>query len=149
MPLSRRYSPEWSPGDAATIGMDFSSILPPGIGIEEAALESDGPTPRLEIWYNFAAPQPAVADWQVDPTLAAQQGWWWQLGNDAQSAQWLQTVSASTFVLALGTAVVGRAVYAFVRGGNPGVDYQFRWTITDTLGNRFTRTGLLLVGLTS
>lgn len=108
MPLSRRYSPEWSPGDTATIGMDFSYVLPPGVGIAS--------NPSLSIWSNFAQPVDATAtDWNV-----------------------LQS-----------PLVVGRAVYAIVHGGQPGIDYQFRWNITDTLGNVWTRTGLLLVGLTS
>lgn len=33
MPLSRRYSPEWAEGDSGSIGMDFSAIIPPGVGI--------------------------------------------------------------------------------------------------------------------
>lgn len=33
MPLSRRYTPEWAPGERSIIGMDFSSVIPPGVGI--------------------------------------------------------------------------------------------------------------------
>jgi hypothetical protein len=38
MPLSRRYSPEWAPGEIASIGIDMSNIIPPGVGIVSAAL---------------------------------------------------------------------------------------------------------------
>lgn len=38
MPLSRRYMPEHSPGDTVTIGMDFSFVLPPGVGIMSGSL---------------------------------------------------------------------------------------------------------------
>ena len=51
--------------------------------------------------------------------------------------------------IALGTAVRGRAVYSIVSGGASGIDYQFRWFVTDTLGNRWTRTANMLVGVTS
>ena len=33
MPLSRRYSPELAPNEGSLFGMDFSAILPPGVGI--------------------------------------------------------------------------------------------------------------------
>lgn len=59
MPLSRRYSPEWSPGETGTIGFDFSPIIPPGVGIGEA---------ELLIYYNIQPPdQFANADWQGEP----------------------------------------------------------------------------------
>jgi hypothetical protein len=38
MPLSRRYSPEWAPGEIASIGIDMSNIIPPGVGILGAQL---------------------------------------------------------------------------------------------------------------
>ena len=38
MPLSRRYSPEWAPGEASSIGMDMSAIIPPGTGITSVSL---------------------------------------------------------------------------------------------------------------
>jgi hypothetical protein len=88
--------------------------------------------------------------------------WYWVLdenpltGGGVEWAQWpvgapppVSTPEQPIGVLNLGTKVVGRRVYSIVSGGDPGVDYQFRWFITDTFGNRWTRTGLLLVGLTS
>jgi hypothetical protein len=33
MPLSRRYYPEHAPGEKAVYGMDFSYVIPPGVGI--------------------------------------------------------------------------------------------------------------------
>lgn len=43
----------------------------------------------------------------------------------------------------------GRAVYAMLSGGVPGVDYQLRWTVVDNQGNSFTRTFLVLCSETS
>ena len=39
MPLSRRYSPEVAPGEVAVFGMDFSTIIPPGVGIQAATID--------------------------------------------------------------------------------------------------------------
>jgi len=36
MPLSRRYTPEFAPGETSVIGMDFSYVIPPGVGIQNA-----------------------------------------------------------------------------------------------------------------
>ena len=33
MALSRRYHPEFAPGETSVIGMDFSTVIPPGVGI--------------------------------------------------------------------------------------------------------------------
>ena len=38
MSLSRRYSPEWASGDAAMVGMDWSALIPPGVGISAGSL---------------------------------------------------------------------------------------------------------------
>lgn len=50
MPLSRRYSPEHPPGEAVIYGMDFSFIIPPGVGIASGA---------VTVWQNLVPP---VAD---------------------------------------------------------------------------------------
>lgn len=49
MPLSRRYTPEHAPGDAYTYGMDFSYLIPPGVGIKAAS---------LAVYLNTVAPVP-------------------------------------------------------------------------------------------
>lgn len=56
MPLSRRYTPEFPPGETSVIGYDFSYILPPGVGITSGA---------LEIFTNTASPQPADTDFTI------------------------------------------------------------------------------------
>ena len=56
MPLSRRYSPEHPPGESCSFGLDFSSILPVGVGLESGA---------LAILTNTAAPADASDDWQI------------------------------------------------------------------------------------
>jgi hypothetical protein len=38
MPISRRYTPETTPGEICTIGMDFSYVIPPGVGIASGTL---------------------------------------------------------------------------------------------------------------
>jgi hypothetical protein len=57
MPLSRRYSPEKPPGESATFGMDYSFLIPPGVGIAAGS---------LTIETNVVNPQPA-ADWIIGP----------------------------------------------------------------------------------
>lgn len=62
MPLSRRYSPEWAPGERAMIGMDFAAIIPPGVGVSSGS---------LFIETNSAQPQNAMADWKANFDPAA------------------------------------------------------------------------------
>lgn len=45
--------------------------------------------------------------------------------------------------------IAGSAVYARLTGGVDGTDYQLRWTITDSDGNIFPRTALVLCAVTS
>jgi hypothetical protein len=85
--------------------MDFSFVIPPGVGIASGT---------LAIFTNTVAPVDASADW---------------------------TQSEVT--------VHGRAIYAILGGGKPGVDYQLRWAATDTEGSIWPRTGLVLCALTS
>jgi hypothetical protein len=54
MPLSRRYTPEKPPNETCAFGMDFSFVIPPGVGIETGA---------LTIWTNTVEPADASADW--------------------------------------------------------------------------------------
>jgi hypothetical protein len=94
--------------------------------------------------------------------LAIGPNWFWVLNETTNQAEWASFPpgttpdTAGTNIggvgigwYALGTMVTGRTVYSIISGGDPGQDYQFRWFITDTANNRWTRTGLLLVGLTS
>lgn len=60
MPLSRRYTPEFAPGESCNIGLDFSYIIPLGVGIASGA---------LEIFTNSASPQPADADFTIGPVM--------------------------------------------------------------------------------
>lgn len=39
MALSRRYRPEWPPGETAYVGIDFSPILPPGVILTAGELQ--------------------------------------------------------------------------------------------------------------
>lgn len=38
MPLSRRYRPEHPPGESCSFGLDYSFIIPVGVGIEQGTL---------------------------------------------------------------------------------------------------------------
>lgn len=40
--------------------------------------------------------------------------------------------------------IFGRRVYCQCSGGVEGTDYQLRWTVTDSLGNTWPRTTLVL-----
>ena len=105
MPLSRRYSPEWAPGEQATIGLDFSSIIPPGVGIASGTLTID---------FNVVPPASSGSDF----TIGAIQ-------------------------------IFGRVLYVLLAGGVVGRDYLLNWVATDTDGNIWPRTALLLCAPTS
>lgn len=104
MPLSRRYSPEWAPGESSVIGLDYSFLIPPGDGITGGT---------LSVWTNKASPQPSN-DFVVGPV-----------------------------------GVLGRTIYANLSGGVEGTDYQLRWAASDTRGQYWPRTTLLLCAQTS
>ena len=105
MPLSRRYTPEHPPGESCLFGMDYSFVLPPGIGISSGT---------LEIWKNTNPAVAAPSDFTVE-----------------------------------GVQNRGRALYCRVSGGVEGTDYQLRWSATDTEGNVWPRTALVLCAQTS
>ena len=105
MPLTRRYTPEHPPGESCLFGLDYSFVIPPGVGISEGS---------LSIFTNVVPPVAADADW---------------------------TKGAVT--------IRGRAVYAQLSGGVEGKDYQLRWSCTDTAGNVWPRTTLVLCAQTS
>ena len=60
MPISRRYTPAWAPGEAAVIGMDFSYVIPPGVGIASGS---------LHFFNNLATPVPADTDWNINAVV--------------------------------------------------------------------------------
>lgn len=105
MPIARRYQPEHPAGESCSFGLDYSFIIPVGVGLVSGT---------LAIFTNTAVPTPADGDW---------------------------TKGAVT--------VRGRALYAMLAGGVSGVDYRLLWTATDTAGNVWPRTTLVLVGDTS
>jgi hypothetical protein len=105
MPLSRRYTPEKPSAEVCNFGMDYSFVIPPGVGISEGT---------LEIFTNTIEPADASADWVI---------------GEVQ--------------------IQDRTLYATLGGGVDGQDYQLRWTATDTLGNVWPRTGLILIAETS
>lgn len=54
MPLSRRYTPEHPPGEQCNYGLDYSFVIPPGVGIQSGS---------LLIFTNTANPAAADSDW--------------------------------------------------------------------------------------
>lgn len=51
MPLSRRYTPEIVPGEACNIGLDYSFVIPPGVGISSGT---------VSLFTNTVAPAPST-----------------------------------------------------------------------------------------
>jgi hypothetical protein len=105
MPLSRRYTPEHPPGEQCNFGMDFSFVIPPGVGISSGG---------VHLYTNTVPPVAADTDWVIGAV-----------------------------------SVRGRAVYASLTGGVEGKDYQVRWSATDSDGNIWPRTALVLCAQTS
>lgn len=58
MPISRRYSPEHPPGETCSFGLDYSFVVPVGVGVESGT---------LAIFKNDAVQTPAGSDWQIGP----------------------------------------------------------------------------------
>ena len=58
MPLSRRYMPEKPPEEVSLFGMDFSFVLPPGVGIQNG---------ELTIFSNTQPPVAADTDFSKGP----------------------------------------------------------------------------------
>jgi hypothetical protein len=56
MSINRRYTPNFAPGEACLLGMDFSYVIPPGVGIASGT---------LHFFNNLAVPIPADADFVV------------------------------------------------------------------------------------
>lgn len=105
MPITRRYQPPHPPGESCSFGMDFSFIVPVGVGLT---------TGSLSIFKNSPGIPAADSDWIKGPVT-----------------------------------VRGRAIYANLSGGVDGSDYQLRWSATDTQGNVWPRTALVLCTQTS
>jgi hypothetical protein len=60
MPVTRRYYPEHPPGESCLFGLDFSAIIPVGVGVKSGT---------LSIATNVGNSQPADGDWEIGPVL--------------------------------------------------------------------------------
>ena len=58
MPITRRYTPAWAPGEVSLIGMDFSYVIPPGIGIANGT---------VHFFNNLAVPIASDTDFTIGP----------------------------------------------------------------------------------
>lgn len=87
MALSRRYHPEWPPGESSQIGIDMSGVLPPGTRLEAAS---------LELFVNRNPVEPTT-DWALDdPTWSGRQAWCRITGGASgvdYQCQWILTDS--------------------------------------------------------
>src|SRR5215831_16230134 len=102
--ITGRYLPSHPPGEACLFGLDFSDVIPLGVGITSGT---------LAIFTNVVPPA-STTDWTIGPVT-----------------------------------VLGRALYASLGGGVDGTDYMLRWTATDTQGDVWPRTALVLCAQTS
>lgn len=127
MPLSRRFSPEKPPREASLFGMDFSAVLPPGVGLESGF---------VEIYRNLSPPIEAMADFLVTTGNQVAQDNIWDTNNPYRR------------LVAIGI-VRDRALYIGLQGGVDGTDYQLRFTVNDSTGNTWSRTALILCAQTS
>ena len=105
--LDNRYLPSKPPNEISIFGLDFSDVIPLGVGIASGV---------LDIFLNVA----------IDPLPPAD--------TDFNKGA---------------VQVTGRALRATLGVGKPETDYILRWTATDTQGNVWPRSALLLVGITS
>lgn len=99
MAIGNRYQPPHPAGESCMFALDYSFILPLGVGIAAA---------DLEIVIN-TDPVQSQSDWNQGPVQ-----------------------------------ILDRRVYSQCSGGVEGTDYQLRWTVTDTQGNTWPRTTLVL-----
>lgn len=60
MPISRRYTPAFAPGEVSTIGLDYSYVIPPGVGIASGT---------VHFFQNLAVPPNADADFIVGAVI--------------------------------------------------------------------------------
>lgn len=60
MPLSRRYTPEHPPGEACYFGLDYSFLIPPGVGIQNGS---------VELWTNTPSNVQVSSDWVIGPII--------------------------------------------------------------------------------
>ena len=58
MPLARRYSPERPPAEVCLMGMDYSRVIPPGVGIASASVAA---------WTNTPGDVQATSDLTLGP----------------------------------------------------------------------------------
>ena len=56
MPLSRRYTPEHPPGELCRFGLDYSFLIPFGVGLVN---------PGLQIWTNTPGDVQPSSDWDI------------------------------------------------------------------------------------
>ena len=104
MAISQRYRPSHPAGQSAVYAVDFSNMLPPGVGVT---------MPAIQFFTNT-----------VPPGIA-------------------------TGITSSGGGFRGRLAWINITGGTAGQDYLVQWTVSDTTGNQWIITALLLCAATS
>lgn len=104
MAISQRYRPSHPAGQSCIYAVDFSNMLPPGVGVSMPSVQ-----------FNTNTVPPGIA----------------------------------TGITSSGGGFRGRMVWINIAGGVSGTDYLVTWTVTDTTGNVWIITALLLCAATS
>lgn len=104
MALARRYQPSHPAGQSCLYAVDFSAILPPGVGLT---------APGVVLQTNTNPP------------------------------------GIASGITATGGGFVGRVIWITISGGIAGTDYLITWTVSDTVGNTWIISALLLCAPTS
>lgn len=88
--MSGRYQPSHPPGEICLFGMDFSFILPVGVGIRFA---------ELNIFNNTFLSPDVSADWMIDPVTISGRRVWTRLagGVEGQDYRLAWLVSDSNY----------------------------------------------------
>lgn len=94
MPLSNRYRPEHPTGENCSFGLDFSAIIPPGVGIS---------TGSLAVMTNTATPADASSEWTIGPVGVQGRAVWAMLsggvaGSDYQLVWTVNDTAGNTWV---------------------------------------------------
>jgi hypothetical protein len=83
--LSRRYRPEKPPSESSSFGLDYSFVIPVGVGIKSGT---------LAIYTNTASPAPADADFDIGPVYVRGRAIWANLRGGVSGTDYLLEWSA-------------------------------------------------------
>lgn len=120
--FTARYKPSKHPEEISLFGMDFSKVIPPGVGIFNDFNDPDT-LPGVILYTNTVPPV----------VVAPLPGGGGEIDFGGGGVIY----------------VIGRAVYVSIKGGVAGTDYIVEWYVTDTNGWVHVRDALMLCADTS